>query len=95
MHLPEDLKSSPRARNLRTTLDFISGKKRTSDTVTLATRANFVTSGGTRASPVEYERLMGTNDLVDGSSSSVPCSPHRRAADDHAPAAAADHHRVG
>jgi endonuclease G, mitochondrial len=63
--LPDDLKSSPRARNQNPTLDFIPEQSRTTDPDKIARRTKMVSGGGAQPSSIEFERLMGTNDLVD------------------------------
>ena len=54
----------PRVRK-RGTLDFIPSVKRDLQPAHLAQRSGFFDLGGSRPSPREYERMMGSNDLVD------------------------------
>lgn len=55
----------PRATLTRRPFDYAPHRKRETQPAVLANRAGFLPSGGARPSPTEFERLMGTNDLVD------------------------------
>jgi endonuclease G, mitochondrial len=46
-------------------LDYAPGRDRDTRPVALANRARFLARGGAQPTQVEFERLMGTNDLVD------------------------------
>lgn len=47
-------------------LDFIPQKDRRAGPVTSGTRSRFLSAGGATPSEAEFERRLGTNDLVDG-----------------------------
>ncbi len=51
--------------NRKRPLDFVPQQPRTLALGKLATRTGFLSEGGTHPSATEFERLMGTNDLVD------------------------------
>jgi endonuclease G, mitochondrial len=55
----------PRATLTRRPFDYAPHRKRETEPAVLANRAGFLPGGGARPSPTEFERLMGTNDLVD------------------------------